>query len=83
MSMVIYVFFLNCLFTCSLHMHETFGFFLFKFVMMLVVNLSWINQVDFLFVQYLGTALRGGCVLMTSGTHMTMSVLVQNDLLFV
>jgi len=40
------------------------------FVMMLVVNLSWTNLVGCFFVQYLGTALRGGCVLMMNGMLM-------------
>jgi hypothetical protein len=42
------------------------------FVMMLVVNLSWTNLVGCFFVRYLGTALRGGCVLMMNGTLMIM-----------
>jgi hypothetical protein len=51
-------------------MPEMVGVCLFQFVMMLVVNLSWINQVGCFFVRYLDTALRDGCVLMMSGTPM-------------
>jgi len=69
-STVIYISSSHYLFTHNFHIAEMFSFCFFQFVMMLVVNLSWTNLVGCFFVRYLGTALRGGCVLMMNGTLM-------------